>query len=154
MVSVGDLKGHCSLPTYASERWWLWQASGQSWASGLLPKFVTLSRWWLSYRIKLSGIDCMLECVLEVQLSIRGFLLKMLVLETSGISAVGFLVSFTFLSLVWACVTEQVVSIETCLPLSWEFKETTRCGKAPCPVLFSACVFGKCSVQETVMCYL
>lgn len=42
----------------------------------------------------------MLECVLEVQLSIRGFLLKMLVLETSGISAVGFLVSFTFLSLV------------------------------------------------------
>lgn len=100
MVSVGDLKGDCSLPTYQSERWWLWQASGQSWSSGLLPKFITPSRWWLSYRIKLSVTDSVLECVLEVQLSIRVLLLKMPVLETSGISAMGVLISFTFLILV------------------------------------------------------
>lgn len=87
-------------------------------------------------------------------------LLKMPVLETSGISAVGLVVLFlfvffTFLILAWVCITEQVVSsIETCLPFSREFKETTRCGKAPYPVLFSTCVFDKCSVQETVICYI
>lgn len=93
--------------------------------------------------------------VTEELLSIHVLLLKMSLLETLGTSGVGFLVFLAFLILVWACITEQVPSsIEACLPFSWEFKETTRCGWAPYPVLFSTCLFDKHSVQETVICYI
>lgn len=156
-VSVGDLKGDCSLPTcLSSERWWLWQASGQSRASDLLPKFIALGRWRLSYRIKLYWCrPCAGACAWRTVEHSR-FVVKDACAGNVRYFCCGFFwFSLLFLILVWACITEQVISsIETCLPFSWEFKETTRCGKAPCPVLFSTCVFDKCSVQETVICYI
>lgn len=102
------------------------------------------------------ALSCRSPCaVTEEHLTIHLLLLKVSLLETLGNSRVGFLVFLAFLILVWACITEQVPSsIEACLPFSREFKETTRCGWAPYAVLFSTCLFDKCSVQETVICYI